>query len=105
MTFIQRAASALDLFQDIGSASRPDKGLGIFVVAVDVVSDGHDEFFQIAKHAAAQTVVGEIAEETLHHVQPRRAGRSEVHVEPWMAREPALHLGVFVGSVVVGDEV
>jgi hypothetical protein len=34
------------------SAGRPDEGFGILVVTVDVTADRHDEFFQIAKHAA-----------------------------------------------------
>jgi len=38
MTFIQRAASSLDLFQDIEGASRPDDGFGILVVTVDVTA-------------------------------------------------------------------
>src|SRR5579872_2341302 len=105
MTFIQGAASALDLFQDVGGAGRPNERFGVLVVAVDVVSDGEDEFFEIAKHSASQPVLGEVAEETLHHVEPRRAGRSEVHVESRMAREPALYFGMLMGGVVVGDQV
>src|SRR5215469_3910466 len=104
MTFIQRSASPLYLFQDIGGASRPDEGFGILVVAVDVIADRQIEFFKIAKHTATQPVLGEVAEETLHHVEPRGTGRSEVHVEPWMALEPALDLGMFVGRVVIADQ-
>ena len=81
MTFIQRAASALDLFQDIGGACRPDEGFGILVVTVDVIPDSQEEFLEIAQHSATQLVLGKIAEETLHHVEPRRTGRSEVRVE------------------------
>jgi len=39
------AASPLDLFQDIGSASRPDERFRVAVVAIDVISDGYDQFF------------------------------------------------------------
>jgi hypothetical protein len=45
MTFIQRAAGTLNLFQDIGSAGRPDEGFRAFIVAVDVTADCQDEFF------------------------------------------------------------
>src|SRR5215469_7925428 len=103
MTFIQRAASALDLFQDIGGACRPDEGFGILVVTVDVIPDSQEEFFEIAKHSATQLVLGKVAKETLHHVKPRRTGWSEVHVEAWMALEPALDLGMFVSGVVIRD--
>src|SRR5215472_12622589 len=105
MTFIQRAASTLDLFQDIGGASRPDEGFGILVVTVDVIADHHKEFFQIAKHAATQLVLSEVAEETLHHVEPQRTSRSEVHVEAWMTLEPVLDLGMFMGCVVIRNQV
>lgn len=54
MTFIQRTASTLDLLQDIGGTRCPDEGFGIFVVTVDVIADGHDEFFEIVKHSATQ---------------------------------------------------
>src|SRR5215472_11537987 len=97
-------AGTLDLFQDIGGASRPDKGLGIFVVAVDVISDGHDEFFKIAKHAPAQLIVGEIPEEALHHIEPGGASGSEMHVKTGMTLEPALHFGVLVSGVVIADQ-
>jgi len=105
MTFIQGATSALDLFQDVGGAGRPNERLGILIVTIDGVSDGQDEFFEIAKHSASQPVVSEVAEETLHHVGPRRTRRSDVHVESWMACEPALHLGMLMGGVVVADQV
>ena len=44
-------ASALDFFQNVGGPNRPNEGLGAFVVVVDVISYGQDEFFQIAKHS------------------------------------------------------
>ena len=99
------SASTLDLFEDVGSAGRPDEGFGIFVVAVDVTADRHEAFFQIAKHTAPQSVLSEVAEETLHHVEPRRTGGGEVHVESGAAREPALHLGMLMRRVVVADQV
>ncbi len=102
---MQRPAGSFDLLQVVGSACCPDEGFGIFVVAVDVTADRHDEFFEIAQYAAPQSVLSEVAEEALHHVEPRCAGRSEVHVEPWMACEPAMNLGMLVGRVVVADQV
>lgn len=102
---MQHSACAFDLLQDVGSAGRPDEGFGIFVVTVDVTADRQDEFFEIAKYTAPQSVLSEIAEESLHHVEPRCTGRSEVHVEPWMACEPALNFGMLVRRVVVPDQV
>jgi|SRR6185437_7489105 hypothetical protein len=102
---MQGPSGAFNLFQDVGSAGRPDEGFGIFVVTVDVTADRQDEFFEIAKYTAPQSVLSEVAEEALHHVEPRRTGRSEVHVEPWMASKPTLNLGMLVGCVVVADQV
>ena len=105
MTFIQRAASALDLFQDIGGACRPEDGFGILVVTVDVIPDSQEEFFEIAKHSATQLVLGKVAEQTLHHVESPRTGRSEVPMEAGMALEPALDLGMLGSGVVIRDQV
>ena len=63
MTFIPRPASTLDLFQDIGGANRPNEGLGVFIVAVDVISNDYDEFFEIAKNSTPQAVLRGITEE------------------------------------------
>ncbi len=46
------------------------KGFGFLLWCVDVVADGGDELFQILEDAAPDWVVGEIAEETLDHVEP-----------------------------------
>ena len=102
---MQGVASTFNLFQGVGGTSRPDEGLGVFVVTIDVISNRHDEFFEIAKNAAAKPVLSEIAEEALHHVEPRGAGGCEVHMKTWVALQPALDLGVFVGRVVVADQV
>jgi hypothetical protein len=47
-------SGTLDLFQDVGGLCGPDKGLGIFVVMVDVLADGPDQFLDAAKSAARQ---------------------------------------------------
>lgn len=86
---MERMASAFDFFQNVGGSGGPDEGFGIFVVTVDITADRHDQFFQIAKHTATQSVLGEVAEEALYHVEPRGTGGREVRVEPWMARQPA----------------
>ena len=47
----------------------------------------------------------EIAEEAFDHVEPRGGNGREVDVEERMLREPATHLFVFMGGVVVRDQV
>src|SRR5208282_6593824 len=92
-------------FQDVGGARGPDEGFRTFVVAVDVGADGHDEIFQVAKYATPEPVLSQVAEETFHHVEPGGAGGSEVQMKAWMPCQPAPHLGVLMGGVVIADQV
>ena len=50
-------------------------------------------------------VVGQVAKEALHQVEPRRRGRSKVHVEARVLGEPSLHFVMLVRRVIVGDQV
>ena len=52
MPIIKCAAGALDLLEDIGGFGGPDEGFGILAMFVDVLTDGHDEFFGVMKDAA-----------------------------------------------------
>ena len=72
---------------------------------VDVFIDGGDQLRHAGEHAATQALGGDVAEESLDHVQPRRRGRCEVHVEARVFGQPLLHCRVLVRGVVVGDEV
>jgi hypothetical protein len=38
-------------------------------------------------------------------IEPRGAGRDEMHMEPWVAGQPALHRVGLMGGVVVADQV
>ena len=70
----------------------------------DVLIDGSDQFRHAGEDTATQPLSGDIAEELLDHVQPRRRGWREMHVEAWMLGEPVLHNGMFVRGVVVGNQ-
>jgi len=59
-----------NLLQDVASALGPDEWLGVAVVVGDVGVDGSDQFRHAGEHPAAQAVLGEVAEESLDHVQP-----------------------------------
>jgi hypothetical protein len=52
MPIIKCAAGELDLLEDIGGFGGPGEGFGILVMFVDVLTDGHDEFFGVMKDAA-----------------------------------------------------
>ena len=71
---MQDGAAALDFFEDVARFGGPDERLGPLIVTGDVALDGGDEFVHTAKDAAAKALGGEIAKESLDHVQPRRRG-------------------------------
>jgi hypothetical protein len=72
---------------------------------IDVVEDRCDQLLHTAKVSAAQAIFGQVAEEALHHVQPRAARKRKVHAKVGMTVEPALDPGMFVGGVVIHDHV
>jgi len=74
-------------------------------VAVDVVSDGHDELFEIVEDTAPNLLGSQVAEEAFNHVEPRCGGRRETHMEALVLFQPALHVLMFVRSIVVADKV
>jgi hypothetical protein len=63
LTFIQGASSGFHFFQDVGGSRGPDERFRAFVMTVDVGADGDGEFFQIAKDAAPEPIVSEVAKE------------------------------------------
>ncbi len=60
-----------DFFEYVICLCGPDEGLWVVVVAVDVVTDGHNELFEILEDSAPNAFFGQVAEEALDHVQPR----------------------------------
>ena len=71
----------------------------------DVLIDGAIQFGHAGEDAAADALLGDVAEEALDHVQPRRGGGREVHDEARMPGQPLLHVGMLVRGVVVDDQV
>ena len=89
----------LDLLSMLAAAAVQMKGLEVFVLIVDVIEDRCDQFLDTAEDFAAQAIFGQVAEETLHYVQPRAAGRCEVQVKAGMAIDPAPDPGMFMGVI------
>ena len=81
------------------------KGLGALVVAVDLIADGNDELLQVPENSAPDSAFCQIAEEAFDHVQPRGRSWREVHMEAFVSFQPALDALMFVGTVVVADDV
>ena len=65
----------------------------------------HDEFFQIAEYATPEPILSQVAKEAFPHIEPRRAGGSEVQMKTRMACQPALHFGMPMSRVVIADQV
>src|SRR3990170_3469222 len=71
---------------------------------VQVPLDGGDQLPHVSEAAPTNTLVGEFSEPTFDQVQPRTRRRDEVKTEPGMALEPSFYAGMFVGPIVVHDE-
>ena len=102
---MESGASAGDLGEDIAGVGFPDKGLGVLVVLVKVVVDSLDQGLEAGKDFRANPLDGEVSKEAFHHVEPRGAGWGEVEHKARMFHQPGFHFGVFVGGVIVEDEV
>ena len=63
-----------DALQDLVRGSRPDEGFGIFVVHHDVLAESRFQFFDTAKDAPSDTLVGDLGKPALHQVDPGGVG-------------------------------
>ena len=67
--------------------------------------DGIFEFPQGSEYAALEALLCELGKETLNGVEPRGRCRGEVEDKPRMLSEPLHDVGMFVGGIVVDDDV
>src|SRR5665811_413507 len=58
-----------------------------------------------AEGSSANSLVRKLAEEAFDEIQPRCTCRREVHMEARMLRQPCFHRRMFMGGVVVDDQV
>jgi len=72
-------------------------------VVGDVQLEGQFELIHAGETVSPDALVGDgnVAEEYLHDVRPRRADRGEVHNEAWLHFQPSLELAVALDSAVV----
>lgn len=64
-----------------------------------------DESFDTGKDSPTQAIDCDVAKEAFDHVQPGGARQGGMGMEAGVAREPCLHLRMFVRQVVVADDV
>jgi len=74
-------------------------------MVLNVSHDGFDQLRHTAERAASDALLGDFAKPPLDHVEPRTRGWGEMQVESRVALEPCLDSLVFVGGVVVDDQV
>lgn len=70
----------------------------------EVVVDGGNQLVDAGEAVSFESILGDVAKESFDHVEPGCAGGSEVHMESGVTLQPPLHRWVFVGRVVVGDQ-
>lgn len=79
----------------------PNPRLCLFFVDTDIRFYCTSEFGHTSEAAALYAAVCQFGEPSLHHIHPRRTGRSEVHVETAVAFLPPPHFGCLVCAQVV----
>ena len=94
----------MDLFEDGIGGCGPDEGTGFGVIAIDEAFDLVDELFDVGEGSTADRFLSDDAEPAFDLIEPRRIGRCVVNVIARPPRQPGFHFGVFVGGVVVDDE-
>jgi hypothetical protein len=99
---VQRFYTFGDLAQDAINRSTPDEHLGLLVVNV-ILDSGH-QFLDSVKAAASDALLGQIAKPTFDQVQPRAGCRNEMQVEARMTFQLGFHARVFVGRVVIDNQ-
>jgi len=64
-----------------------------------------DEVLHACERATTNRALGDESEPAFYLVEPGRIGGNVVHVIARPLRQPGAHLGMFVGGVVIDDEV
>src|ERR1700730_674032 len=66
--------------------------------------DRFDEVFDALEGAAPNPFASDFSKPAFDQIQPGRTGGSEMQMKSSMALQPSLHFGMFVGGVVVHDQ-
>ena len=93
-----------DLGEDFVSSFGPDEWFGRPVADGQILPNGGFQRARAAMGAALDLLLGQRGEPALDQVEPRRAGRGEMHMKPRMAGQPSAHARRLVGAVVVENQ-
>src|ERR687891_712218 len=91
--------------QDLVGRLRPHERGGVRIREIYVPANGLLQLARTAVDAPAYLLLRQRGEPSLDEVDPRRAGRGEMHVEARMPHQPPPNRGSLVGAVVVEDQV
>src|SRR5712692_5161191 len=80
-------------WQEFHGGFGPNEGLGMVISGFDIAADGVLQFAGGAMNTPPDLLFGQGGEPALDQVQPRGAGRREVHMEPRMTGQPAMNQG------------
>lgn len=72
---------------------------------IQILLDSGDQLGDALEDAPADALIGDLAEPPLYHVHPRTGSRDEVQMEAWVPPEPGFYTRVFVGRVIVRNDV
>src|ERR1700732_5486032 len=70
---------------------------------MQVVLDGRHQGRDVFEGPATDALARKLAEPAFHEVEPRTARRNEMHVDPGMSPQPALHRWTLMRAQIVGD--
>jgi hypothetical protein len=94
----------VDLSDDSTGACDPVKGLRVFVINPNVIVDGFDQITNAAEGSAADSFSCDFGKPAFDLIEPRRTGWREVQVIARSCSEPSLHGGMFMGAVIIQDQ-
>lgn len=94
----------MDFVEDCLSFGFPDVALWVVVAVGEIGQNGIGQLLDAGEASMSDAVCTDVAEEAFDQIHPRGGGGREVHREARMPSQPPLHLGMFVGRVIIGNE-
>lgn len=71
---------------------------------LQILFDGGDQFGDACETASAKALVGQVPKPSFHEVQPRAGRWNEMQMETGVATEPGFDSWMFVGAIIVHDQ-